>query len=103
MTRRAIDGRLARGSLHPLYRGVYLVGTPEPPPLALEHGAVLACWPHALISHRSAAELWQLVRAAGGDVDVTVVGRAPGRRPGMRLHRVAALHGRDYRSIERIP
>ena len=34
--------------------------------------AVLACGDGAVLSHRSAAELWGLLRAAGAPVDVTV-------------------------------
>ena len=37
--------------------------------------AVLACGGEAVLSHRSAAEAWELVRPAEDDVDVTVIGR----------------------------
>jgi len=49
-----IDGWVARGKVHPLYRGVYLVG-PVIPPHAHEMAAVLAHAPNAALSHDSAA------------------------------------------------
>ena len=36
--------------------------------------AVEACGPTAVLSHRSAAELWELLPAHAGDIEVTVVG-----------------------------
>lgn len=56
----AIKHRLARGRLHPLHRGVYLVGHPVPPPLAIETAAVLAAGEGAFLAHDSAAHLWRL-------------------------------------------
>lgn len=87
-----IDHRLAIGRLRPMYRGVYLLASP-PPPLARPRAAVLACGPEAVLSHLSAAGLWEL---PGGRVDdripeVTVPGRNPGRKTGIRVHRVRDL------------
>ena len=48
-----IGGWLATGRLHRLYRGVYLVGHPVPPPLALEQGALLACGDDSFLSYRT--------------------------------------------------
>ncbi len=56
----AIKHRLKRGRLHRLHRGVFLVGHAIPPPLAAETAAVLACGPEAVLSHESAARLWQI-------------------------------------------
>jgi hypothetical protein len=56
--RRAIGGRLERGSLHPVHLGVYAVGHPL---LSLEArwmAAVLASGPGAVLSHRAAGRLW---------------------------------------------
>ncbi len=58
-----------------------------------------------MLSHRSAAIVWQLLptprRAAA--LDVTVPARNPGTRPGIRVHRVAALDGHDVRSRHALP
>jgi very-short-patch-repair endonuclease len=95
--RGAIRHRVARGRLHRLHRGVYLVGHPLPPPLALEAAAVLACGPGAVLSHRSAASLWGLHPAAGGPVEVTTPARGRRGGAGLRVHRVRALNPRDVR------
>jgi very-short-patch-repair endonuclease len=95
LSRRAIEWRLRHGRLHPLYRGVYLVGQPVPPPLARELGAVLACGDRALLSHRAATALWELPCARASEVDVTVPGRARANRRGIRTHRCELIHPRD--------
>lgn len=74
--RGAVSHRVASGRLHRMYRGVYLVGHRAAPPLARELGAVLALGQGACLSHRSAAEVWELLPERGGPVHVT----APGRR-----------------------
>lgn len=101
--RGAIAHRVSEGRLHRCHRGVYLVGHAPPTPIAASRAAVLACGEGAVLSHRSAAELWELLRATGGDRDVMVVahnpGRRPGRRPGIRVHRVARLDERELRDV----
>ncbi len=56
--------------------------------------AVLACGAAAVLSHRSAAELWKLLQPRPGLVEVTVAtasGRA--QRRGIRIHRSSSLTG----------
>ncbi len=54
--------------------------------------AVLACGEGAVLSHRSAAELWGLLRPQNGPVDVSTPARSGrGKRGGIRLHRCASL------------
>jgi very-short-patch-repair endonuclease len=93
--RGAIAHRLSVGRLHLLLRGVYLVGHPMPLPLGVEAGALLACGQGAVLSHHSAAALWGLRPATPPTVEVTVVGRDPGQRPGIRAHRVRCLAAAD--------
>jgi very-short-patch-repair endonuclease len=92
LSRHAIDGRVKSGRLRRYFRGVYLVG-PIAPPFARETAAVIACGVGAALSHRSAAELWGLLRAQPADepVDVTVPGRRPGGQRGIRVHWVAGF------------
>jgi very-short-patch-repair endonuclease len=53
--------------------------------------SVLDYW-GATLSHRSAAELWQLLRVGEGPIDVSVAGGGGRKkRPGIRLHRPRAL------------
>jgi predicted transcriptional regulator of viral defense system len=86
--RMAISERSRNGRLHRIHRGVYAVGHHG---LSL-HGrfmaATLACGDGAVVSHVSAAVLWELLRPIDGPVHVTVPstsGRA--RRAGIHLHR----------------
>jgi very-short-patch-repair endonuclease/predicted transcriptional regulator of viral defense system len=101
--RGAIDRRIARGALHPLHRGVYLVGHAVPPPLARELAAVLACGPGALLSHRSAARLWGIYDFARDDVEVTVPARGRNQRPGIRVHCVSFVPPQEARVYLGIP
>jgi very-short-patch-repair endonuclease len=103
LTRNAIDARLRSGRLHPIYRGVYLVGHAVPLPGARELGAILACGRGAVISHRTAAALWRLLPNRDREVHVTVPGRDCRRSDGIRIHRVAALDRRDVRKLSGIP
>lgn len=89
VTRRMVDSRLRAKRLLPLHRGVYRLGTlrgPLQPERAREMAAVLACGPGAVLSHRSAAWIWELLPrpVAGASVDVTVPNRARPLRPGIR-------------------
>jgi very-short-patch-repair endonuclease len=99
----AVDKRLKSKRLHPLYRGVYVVGHSGPVEGAPELGAVLACGSGAVVSHRSAAVLWGLHPAPPPDVEVTVGGRRCDSKRGIRVHRVAALDPRDLRKLGGIP
>lgn len=99
--RGAISRRLRLGRLHRLHRGIYLVGHPVAPEGAAETAALLACGPGSVISHRSAARLWDLgIADASGGVEVTViVGCDPRHRPGIRVHHVRRLDPRDVRRV----
>jgi predicted transcriptional regulator of viral defense system len=90
--RLAIDRLIATKRLHPVHRGVYLVGHPVPPAGAREMAAVLACGPSAYVSH-TAAFLHELLShpAQPTPVHVTVAERDCGRRPGIEVHRVQHL------------
>jgi very-short-patch-repair endonuclease/predicted transcriptional regulator of viral defense system len=102
--RRAVVRRIESGRLHPIHRGVYLVGHAARPPHAREAAAVLACAPKAVVSHRSAARLWNLLPyPANAEVCITVVrSRAPSR-PGLRIHRTGSLAGCDVARFQGIP
>jgi very-short-patch-repair endonuclease len=83
----AIDRRIARGLLHRLRRGVYAVGH-----IALQRNgafmaAVLAAGPDAVLSHRSAAELWGMRAGARSPIEISCPRRLI--TPGIQSHRVA--------------
>jgi very-short-patch-repair endonuclease len=96
--------RLRRtGFLHPRHRGVYIVGHLSLAPYAEEAAALLACGDGAVVSHGSAAYVWGLVADRPRQPEVTVVGRNPGRKPGIHVHRANRLEDRDLRTRHGLP
>lgn len=84
----AIDHRVRRRRLHPLLLGVYAVGRPLVDRRGELMAAVLRCGPGAVLSHRSASELWGLT-GWEAPLEVTV---PPSRNP--RSGEIA-IHRRD--------
>jgi very-short-patch-repair endonuclease len=103
VSRHAIDHALSSQQLHRRHRGVYIVGHLALAPYAQEAAAFLACGAAAVLSHRSAAYLWGLVRDRPLPPELTVVGRNPGERPGIRVHRSKHLDRRDVRTRHGLP
>jgi very-short-patch-repair endonuclease len=93
---RAISHRAAAGKLHRVYRGVYAVGHAGLSSEGRWFAAVMACGEAAVLSHRSAAELWRLLPVIVGPVHVTVVGEGGrARRRGLVIHRSPSLPPTD--------
>ncbi len=101
LTARGIQHRCARVRLHRVHGGVYAVGCLVMTTHSRAMAAVLACGPNAVLSHRSAAALWELVPAPGGPVDVTAVGKR--RRRGVIAHRSRTLGPGDVTKRSAIP
>jgi very-short-patch-repair endonuclease len=99
----AIAHRMERGVLHPVWRGVYAVGRPD----LTRHGtwlaAVLACGPHAVLSHESAAALWEMRVERTRAIHVSVPGGIVRRRRGIVVHRRSTLQGVDVTRQRGIP
>lgn len=97
----AIKSRLQLGQLHRIHRGVYSVGHRRLSMHGTWLAAVLACGEGAVLSHRSGAALWGLMRTRRGPVDVT---SSPGRRgrKGIRPHE-GRLHPGDRSERAGIP
>ncbi len=68
---RIIEGRIARGILLPLHRGVYAVGHRPASSNGWWLAAVLACGTGAVLGGRSAAALWVLRASDGHRPEVT--------------------------------
>ncbi len=68
----AVDHRLAIGRLHLVAHGVYAVGHRTVSPMGRWMCAVLSSGRGAVLSHRSAAALWDIRDSAAGPIDVTV-------------------------------
>lgn len=65
--------------------------------------AVLASGPEAVLSHRSAATLWELHRADSGPIDVTIPGRGGRGTRSIRSHLTRALDSEDIAVRDGIP
>src|SRR5205814_1308090 len=90
----AISSRVKSGRLHRVRRGVYAVGHARLSQHGLWMAAVLAAGLGAVLSHLSAATLWQAWRRKVADVDV-VAPRSVHRLSGIRVHRCRNLDSRD--------
>ena len=102
--RGAIARRVQAGRLHRLHRGVYAVGHRRLTRQGRWMAAVLACGEGAALSHRSAAALWGIRRAAGDTVDISVPGRAGrARHAGIVVHRPRSLTDADRTERDAIP
>ena len=98
-----IRTRVKRGWLHPLHRGAYAVGHPNPPREGRFLAAVMACGSASRLSHLAAAWLFGAYEREVWIPHVTVVGpRAPSHR-GIRAHRTAALEKDDVAVWRGIP
>ena len=101
---RGIAEWVRSGRVRRLYRGVYAFGHDR---LRVEGrwlAAVMACGPGAVLSHRDAAQLWELRQSNSGLVDVTVPsqnGRV--RRKGLRVHRSGRLGADEVAQRLQIP
>jgi hypothetical protein len=82
-----IRNRLAAGRLHRIHRGVYAVGHPKLSHRGRWIAAVLACGERAVLSHRAAAELWQLISPTTGVIHITIPNGSGRRRNGLNIHR----------------
>jgi hypothetical protein len=104
LTERMIEGRVARGLLSRVHRGVYRVG-PLEPPRARAMAAVLACGSGARASHRTAASVWEIGPSTprGQPVEVKVPGRRVVRRPGILTYRASPAEAQKVATVDGIP
>jgi very-short-patch-repair endonuclease len=99
----AIDHRLETGRLHPVARAVYAVGRPGLTPHGRWMAAVLACGEGAVLSHRSAAELWGIGREWEGRIDVSIPRRSRLARRGIKVRCRPSLPSGSVTCRFRIP
>lgn len=76
LSRGAVESRLRRGRLFSVHRGVYAVGHPRLTTAGKRRAALLACGEGAVLSHRTAADIWELRPSNPRWSDVTIPSRA---------------------------
>lgn len=96
VARQARDGVLVRQ-----HQGVYLVGRTKPSPAERDLAAVKACGAGAVLSHRSAAARWGILRRHTGPVEITARTQRR-RRRGLIPHQ-ADLDPQDVTTKDGIP
>jgi very-short-patch-repair endonuclease/predicted transcriptional regulator of viral defense system len=102
-TNAAIYHRLRSGRLHRIHRGVFALGRP----LLDKHGrwiaAVLAHGQGAVLSHRSAAELWELSSSRRAPIEVSIPADLRRRVRGITTYRRRTLGEADRTIRHGIP
>lgn len=96
-----IGRRIRRGSLHVVQRSVYAIGHSAISVRGHWLAAVLTYGAQAVLSHRSAGELWGLLSQTERAIEVTSPGRWR-RRGGIVPHQ-ASIHGDEICVLDRIP
>lgn len=86
LTEQMIRTRTSHGGLNPLHRGVYAVGHTAITAESKWMAAVLAHGPNAVLSHRSAGQLWGLCHRSRIQPEVTCPGSKKTKR-GIVVHR----------------
>lgn len=103
LTHDTIVHRRLSGRLVALHRGVFALGHRALRPEGRWMAAVLACGSTAVLSHRSAAALWDL-RVAASTIDVTVPSSAGRKRRGaFAVHRVPGLTASQVTTLRGVP
>jgi very-short-patch-repair endonuclease len=103
LTPSAISHRRRQGWLHLLHCRVYSIGWADPDRYGRWMGAVLACGRDALLSHQSAAELWEIRKAGPGPIEITLTTASKRRVDGLAIHRRTVLGPPDRRARHGIP
>jgi very-short-patch-repair endonuclease len=96
LARGGVAARAKAGRVHRVHRGVYAVGHRVLTVDGKRMAAVLAAGPGAVLSHASAASLWEIRPSAAARIDVSVRSKGGrGRRPGLRIHRTPTLRDNE--------
>jgi predicted transcriptional regulator of viral defense system len=99
----AIDHAVAQGRVHRVFRGVYSVGYPVASQPSRLMAAVLACGKGAVISHRSAAALLDLIDDGPVVIDVIASGARGREIDGIRLHLVRPPRLEETGTFDGVP
>jgi hypothetical protein len=99
----AIHYRKRTGRLRQLHHGVYAYGHRRLTADGHRLAAVLACGPTAVVSHVSAAAIWELIQTSQTRIDITVPGTSRCSRKGIRVHRARRLRPEDVTTVNGVP
>jgi hypothetical protein len=101
-----LDRRVRSGRLLLVHHGVYRLGTEEPTAWTFAMAAVLATSggrsTGVVVSHAAAAVLWEYPGWDRPDI-VDITRTAPGRVPGVRVHRVRSLCDDEVTRVRGVP
>jgi very-short-patch-repair endonuclease len=100
---KGIKHRAASGRLHAISAGVYAVGRPELTPDGRWMAAVLACGDGAVLSHKSAAELWGIGHEWERRIDVSIRRPSKIRRKGLKVRTRPSLGAESVTRWRGIP
>lgn len=103
LTPPAIEHRLRKGRLHSVWRGVYAVGRRELTRRGIWMAAVLSCGSEAVLSHASAAALWDIAVVDASEVHVSVPAHVSRCRPGIVVHRRARWGAAEVTMLNHVP
>jgi Protein of unknown function (DUF559) len=98
-----VQRQLAAARLHRIHQGVYAVGHGRLTIRGRWMAAVLALGHHAVLSHISAAALWNLLAVPSSAIEVLVETCGPRRRKGIKVHETLHLPARDRTTRDGIP
>jgi very-short-patch-repair endonuclease len=100
---KGIKHRLATGRLHHIAHGVYAVGRRELTGEGRWMAAVLACGDDAVLSHRSAAELWGFGFEQAKRMDVSIRRKSKITRKGIKVRSRPSLDAKNVTRRRGIP
>jgi very-short-patch-repair endonuclease len=103
LTSQAIAYRVAIGRLHPMHRGVYAVGHPNPTREGWLLAAVKACGAGAALCLWSSAALQNIITWEDRYADVLVLGESVPRHPRINGHRTSYLPREQVTTVRGIP
>ena len=103
LTQAAIDRRVWSGRLHVIHEGVYAVGHRHIERRGRLMAATLAFPDGAVLSHRTAAEEWRMLRVTSARPNVTSAERTLHGRPDIVLHRVRSLAPERRTEVDGLP
>jgi very-short-patch-repair endonuclease len=103
MSDREVARAIEAGRLHRVFRGVYAVGQPNVGVKGRHLAAALACRPGAVVSHRSAGALLNLLDRGPRVIDVIALPSRGRSIDGIRFHRVRPPRRDEVGSVDGIP